>query len=85
MMSKYAALRDRLQASGKSEVRMSSDEISDLLAGGLPPSAYRHDTWWANEDDPQSTHSQSRLGWMAAGYTVVADRVARRATFTRRG
>jgi hypothetical protein len=82
-VSKYSALRDRLRTSGKSEVRMSFDEISDLVPGGLPPSAYRHDAWWNNEADSGSTHSQSRLGWMAAGYTVVADRVSRRVIFTR--
>ena len=62
---------------------MSFEDINDLLPGGLPPSAYRYDAWWNNEDDPSSTHSQSRLGWMAAGYQVVADRTSRRAIFTR--
>ena len=40
---------------------MTFDEIANLLPGGLPPSAYRHGAWWNNEDDPGSTHSQSRL------------------------
>ncbi len=62
---------------------MSFEEISHLVRGGLPPSAYQYDAWWNNEDDPGSTHSQSRLGWMAAGYRVVADRTSRRAVFTR--
>jgi hypothetical protein len=62
---------------------MSFGEINELVPGGLPPSAYRHDAWWSNEDDPSSTHSQSRLGWMAAGYTVVADRASLRVTFMR--
>lgn len=62
---------------------MSFDEISDLVPGGLPPSAYRYDAWWNNEDGQGSTHSQSRLGWMAAGYTAVADRTYRQVIFTR--
>jgi hypothetical protein len=62
---------------------MSFEEITDLLPGGLPPSAYRHDRWWNNEDAPESTHSQSRLGWMAAGYTAAADRTAQQVVFTR--
>ncbi len=62
---------------------MSFDEITNLLPGGLPPSAYRHDAWWSNEDAPESTHSQSRLGWMAAGYTAAADRTTRQVVFTR--
>jgi hypothetical protein len=84
-VSKYSGLRDRLRSSGKSEIRMSFNEISDLVPGGLPPSADRHDAWWSNEDGPGSTHSQSRLGWMAAGYRVVADRSSSRAIFTRCG
>ncbi|MEV0136208.1 hypothetical protein AB0H83_48245 [Dactylosporangium sp. NPDC050688] len=82
-MSKYAPLRDRLRASGRPEVHMSFDEIADLLPGGLPSSAYRHGAWWNNEDDPGSTHSQSRLGWMAAGYTAAADRATRQVVFRR--
>ncbi|MFI5910499.1 hypothetical protein [Dactylosporangium sp. NPDC051541] len=39
--------------------------------------------WWNNEDDPGSTHSQSRLGWMAAGYTAIADRTTRQVVFRR--
>jgi len=62
---------------------MSFDEINDLVPGGLPPSAYRHDAWWSNEDASGSTHSQSRLGWMAAGYIATADRARRQVTFTR--
>jgi hypothetical protein len=62
---------------------MSFHEITSLLPGGLPPSAYRHDAWWNNEDDAGSTHSQSRLGWMAAGYTAAADRTAQQVVFTR--
>lgn len=61
---------------------MTFDEISELLPGGLPPSAYQHDAWWSNEGDPKSTHSQSRLGWMAAGYTAAVDRAARHVVFT---
>jgi hypothetical protein len=62
---------------------MTFDEISDLTPGGLPPSAYRHDAWWNNEEDPGSTNSQSRLGWMAAGYMAAADRASRQVIFTR--
>ncbi|WP_425553964.1 DUF7662 domain-containing protein [Dactylosporangium salmoneum] len=49
----------------------------------MPSSAYRHGAWWNNEDDPGSTHSQSRLGWMAAGYTATADRTTQQVVFRR--
>jgi len=83
-VSKYAALRDRLRQSGRDRVRMSFDELNSVVPGGLPPSAYRHDAWWSNESEPDSTHSQSRLGWMAAGYRVESvDRASRVVTFVR--
>jgi hypothetical protein len=62
---------------------MTFDETDKLIPGGLPPSAYRYDAWWNNENNPESTHSQSRLGWMAAGYTATADRTARQVIFIR--
>jgi hypothetical protein len=83
-VSKYASVRDQLRQSGRDRVRMSFDELNDLVPGGLPPSAYRHDAWWSNESEPSSTHSQSRLGWMAAGYHVeTVDRVRQVVTFAR--
>ncbi|WP_459348954.1 DUF7662 domain-containing protein [Asanoa ferruginea] len=84
-MSKYSTLRDWLRSSGRSSVRMSFDELDDLVPGGLPPSAYRHVPWWSNESDPASTHSRSRLGWVAAGYRVeTVNLTQRHVVFVRR-
>ncbi|MGA5304608.1 DUF7662 domain-containing protein [Nucisporomicrobium flavum] len=82
LVSKYAELRDWLRQSGRVQVRCSFDRLNDLVPGGLPPSAYAHDAWWSNESSPGSTHSQSRLGWMAAGYRVeLVDRRQRYVVF----
>lgn len=64
-VSKYDALRDYLRRRGI-EVRLTLDEVSDLVPGGLPPSAYRYQAWWTNDD---RTHRQSR-SWGDAGYTA---------------
>ncbi|WP_433615444.1 DUF7662 domain-containing protein [Dactylosporangium sp. CA-139114] len=59
-MRKYAARRDRLRTPGRYEIRTSFDEISDLVPGGLPSSAYRHGAWWHNEGDAGSTLQRGR-------------------------
>ena len=68
--SKYTPLREWLEATGQPSVRVSFDELDTILPGRLPPSARKHAAWWNNELNPASTHSQSRHGWMAAGYRV---------------
>ncbi|WP_435821626.1 DUF7662 domain-containing protein [Micromonospora musae] len=67
-MSKYDALHDHLRR-GTGEVRYTLAEMSDLVPGGLPPSAYRYEAWWANGD---RTHSHSR-SWGHAGFTAHPD------------
>jgi hypothetical protein len=67
-VSKYDALRDYLRRHS-GEVRLALDEVSDLVPGGLPPSAYRYQAWWANDD---RTHPHNR-SWGDAGYTAHPD------------
>jgi hypothetical protein len=45
-MAKYEPLSRHLRTATR-PVSMTFDEISQLV-GGLPPSAYRHREWWAN-------------------------------------
>lgn len=52
------------------------DEIANLV-GGLPPSAFRHRPWWAND----ARHVQA-AAWMAAGWrTEAVDLDRRQVTF----
>lgn len=67
-MSKCDALRDHFRRR-TGEVRYTLKEISDLVPGGLPPSAYRYEAWWANGD---ASHPHSR-SWGDARFTAHPD------------
>ncbi len=56
------------------------DEIADAVSGGLPPSAYKFEAWWSNDD---ATHIQSR-SWADAGYDANPDLYARKVRFSPR-
>jgi hypothetical protein len=59
----YVALTAYLERSGKSELKMTFDEVKRINGGYLPYSACKHRAWWAN--DP--SHSQA-VAWLNAGY-----------------
>jgi hypothetical protein len=65
-MNRYQPLTERLAASTADSVTLPVDEI-DGLVGGLPASARKQASWWAN--DP--AHGQAR-SWMDLGYQVAA-------------
>lgn len=67
--SKYASLIDKLQKTNPDhdQVKLTFDEINDVLNGGLPPSARIHRAWWANDS---IGHVQSQL-WLAAGWKTT--------------
>lgn len=66
--SKYDALRDRLTTESSDSVTETFGTLADLV-GGLPPSARKHQAWWANESS--GAHVQAR-SWMSAGFRVAA-------------
>lgn len=61
---KYDPLREWLKTSPGS-VEIGFSDLAKLV-GGLPPSAYRHREWWANETNG---HVQARA-WLEAGRRV---------------
>jgi hypothetical protein len=65
-MGKYDALREHLAASAQPVLRLSFAEIERILGDVLPPSARKHQAWWANEA-PGGTHGHAR-SWLDAGY-----------------
>jgi hypothetical protein len=73
-MGKYDALTRALRGHGPN-VTLTFEEISRLLPGGLPPSAYRHREWWSNEQG--GSHVQAG-GWIGAGYCVASVTLAGR-------
>lgn len=66
--SKYAPLGEYLQAiPGKwDKIRLSFQEIEEIIDDQLPPSAYTHRVWWANDS---VGHVQSKH-WLEAGWKV---------------
>jgi hypothetical protein len=49
-MGKYDALIHHLEKQRSMYCSMSFDGMADLI-GGLPPSAFEHREWWANEGE----------------------------------
>lgn len=78
-MSRYEPLVQFLSAHGR-EVRLSFAEIERTLGRPLPPSARRHQAWWANSD----SHTQAAT-WLAAGWqTEQVDLGGETVVFVRR-
>ncbi|WP_420883949.1 DUF7662 domain-containing protein [Micromonospora sp. CPCC 205547] len=78
-MAKYDLLRDHLRRRSGA-VELSFAEVSDLVPGGLPNSAYRYAAWWNNGDE---THSHCR-SWGDAGFDAHADIPRQRVRFVPR-
>jgi hypothetical protein len=66
-MAKYTALGAFLRNTKASEVPMTFEEVSRIVGADLPPSAYRHRPWWANEAAGH-VHAQS---WLDAGFEAT--------------
>lgn len=65
LVHKYGALQARLSAEDDVRLQLAFDEIEQILDAKLPPSAWEHRSWWAND----STHSQAQA-WLDAGWRV---------------
>jgi hypothetical protein len=63
---KYGPLYNHLDGAGRVLVRLTFAEIERVLGDELPPSARKHQAWWANESRG-GTHSHAR-SWLDAGY-----------------
>jgi hypothetical protein len=80
-VTKYDGLVELLRDHQGERIQLAFEQISTVVAGGLPPSAYQHRAWWANE--PNGRHVQARA-WMGAGWVVAEVHFAGRAvTFSR--
>lgn len=61
---KYIGLKNHLQQSQQPMVKLSFEEIEQIIGNTLPPSATNHaEAWWSNNED----HSQA-VAWLHAGY-----------------
>lgn len=82
MSVKYTSLANHLVKSNQDMIRMTFDEVQNVIQGKLPPSAWKYQAWWSNSN----THSHARHGWMSAGYeTSKVDLDAQELVFYRTG
>lgn len=67
-MSKYAPLAQFLteQANTRNEISLSFERVEEIIETDLPPSARKHNAWWAND---ATTHPQAQQ-WLGAGWRV---------------
>ena|SRR5436190_1787572 len=80
-MSKYGPLEEFLGKQTLDRIPMRFIEIERLIGEKLPPSAYQHRPWWANE---ARGHSHAKA-WLAAHYeTAEVDMDAKKLVFARR-
>ncbi|MBC6438045.1 MAG: hypothetical protein GDA52_07885 [Rhodobacteraceae bacterium] len=80
-MSKYTPLADYLRNQTTQRLTLTFRQIEGILGCPLPPSAYKHRPWWANE--AEGNHVQT-AGWLAAGWqTADVDMRGQNVTFVR--
>ena len=63
---KYEKLFNLLKTCKNKEIVLTYPEIEALLGFALPPSAYKYQPWWANDN----SHSQAKA-WLNADWRVV--------------
>jgi hypothetical protein len=81
-MAIYEPLGQFLKKNAASHIPMTFREVESVIGRKLPPSAYRHRPWWANEE---RGHSHAKA-WLQAGYeTEQVNMTAKRLVFVRAG
>jgi hypothetical protein len=60
--SRYDPLKAYLDGRSDPVVLLSFEQIEEILAAPLPPSAYRYPAWWANEQAGSHVHARAWLG-----------------------
>jgi hypothetical protein len=79
-MSKYGPLNGFLNTQTASELPMTFREVEQIIGSKLPPSAYRHRPWWANE---AASHVHAKA-WLSADYqTEQVDMAGKKLVFKR--
>ena len=63
---KYQKLAEYLKNCRQKEIRLTLDEIQDILGFPLDESAYKYREFWAN-----CTASTKAFSWMEAGYEII--------------
>lgn len=80
-VAKYDGLTESLRRQDGEHVKLTFEQVAITVPGGLPPSAYRHRAWWANESSGPHVHAKA---WREAGWIVTTvDLASRTVTFGR--
>lgn len=80
-MKKYDPLEEYLLGltkSGKDEWSTSFKSIENIIGRKLPPSAFKHEEWWANESEKTTKvqcHAWRRAGWKTSSKNLSAQTV----------
>jgi putative restriction endonuclease len=72
-MAKYDALEAHLREQLSDTVRLTFDEINQILPSRLPRSAYEHPPFWSNTEVGSShvwADAWQRAGWRTVGYSL---------------
>lgn len=79
-VSKYTPLKMFFLNATMSEIPMTFEEVAGVVGDKLPPSAYEHRPWWANE---AKGHVHAKA-WLDAGFeTAQVDMEAKKLVFKR--
>lgn len=78
-MTKYEPLTTYLNLCKKQRIKLTYNEIEEILGFDLPPSAYKDSRWWLNNDD---SHTQSK-SWGKAGYKTTDINLGESVTFVK--
>jgi hypothetical protein len=81
IMAKYDPLHNYLKIQTKAEILMDFQGVEKVLGTKLPPSARKHQAWWANG---HALPLVQQRAWLDAGYIVENfDLLRERVTFKR--
>jgi hypothetical protein len=80
-VAKYDGLAALLGRQRNDRIQLTFEQVAAAVPGGLPPSAYQHRAWWANESNGRHVHARA---WMDTGWAVVdMDFAGKAVTFSR--
>ncbi len=80
-MTNYQPLSAFLGSQRLSRLTLTFKEVEDILGQPLPPSARKHQPWWANTDSHSQAKCWLKLGWKSEQITLSGEKV----TFVRNG
>lgn len=77
-LSIYDPLRERLSSLHVTTVRMSFEDIEEIIGHDLPPSSRKYPAWWGNNDQGGARHSSAWLnaGWRAEDLALEMEEVS---------